>query len=156
MRAGREDLGDFAFDEFAGPGVFELVADGDLASGLEQPADVGVGRVMRQAAHRHAVARGERKIEKLRAGLRVLEKHLVKIAEPEQQQRVLGQFAFDAAILRHHGGELGFGGHRQDDSQEVETRRNEILPAGARTGRSRKDPGVLPFLANGFQKLLIG
>ena len=69
---------------------------------------------MRQAAHRHAVARGERQVENLRAGLRVLEKHLVKIAEPEQQQRVLGQFAFDAAILRHHGSELGFGGHRQN------------------------------------------
>ena len=66
---------------------------------------------MRQAAHRHAVARGEREVEQLRAGLRVLEKHLVKIAEPEEQQRVLRQFAFDAAILRHHGRELGFGGH---------------------------------------------
>jgi len=69
---------------------------------------------MRQAAHWHAIARGERQIEKLRAGLRVLEKHLVKIAEPEQQQRVLGQFAFDAAILRHHGSQLGFGGHRRE------------------------------------------
>ena len=43
--------------------------------------------------------------------LRVLEKHFVEIAEPEQQQRVLGQFAFDAAILRHHRSELRFGGH---------------------------------------------
>jgi len=34
-------------------------------------------------------------------------KHLVEIAEPEQQQRVLGQLALDAAILRHHGRELG-------------------------------------------------
>ena len=113
MRAGAEDLGDLAFDKFAGPGVFELIADGDLASGLEQPADVGMGRMMRQAAHGHAVARGEREIEELRAGLRILEKHLVEIAEAEQQQRVLGQFAFDAAILRHHGSELGFGGHRR-------------------------------------------
>ena len=47
----------------------------------------------------------------LRAGLRVLEKHLVEIAEPKQQQRILRQFAFDAAILRHHGRELGFGRH---------------------------------------------
>ena len=50
-------------------------------------------------------------IEQLRAGLRVLEEHLVEIAQPEQQQGVLGQFAFDAAILRHHGSELGFGRH---------------------------------------------
>jgi len=112
MRAGRQDLGDLAFDEFAGPGVFKLVTDGDFPSGAEQPADVAVGGVMRQAAHRHAVARGERQIENLRARLRVLEKHLVKITEPEQQQRVLGQFAFDAAILRHHGSQLGFGGHQ--------------------------------------------
>ena len=54
---------------------------------------------------------GQRDIQQLRAGLRVLEKHLVKIPQPEQQQRVLWQFAFDAAILRHHGRELGFAGH---------------------------------------------
>ena len=57
---------------------------------------------------------GEGHVENLRAGLRVLEKHLVKIPEPEQQQRILGQFAFDAAILRHHGCELSFGGHRRE------------------------------------------
>jgi len=51
----------------------------------------------------------------LRADLRVLEKHLVKIAEPEQEQRVPGQFAFNAAILRHHGCKLGFGGHRLEN-----------------------------------------
>ena len=43
---------------------------------------------MRDAAHRHAVAGGEGEIEQLRAGLGVLEKHLVEIAEPEQQQRI--------------------------------------------------------------------
>jgi hypothetical protein len=81
-----------------------------LRPAFEDAGDVAVGGVMRQAAHRHAVARGEREVEQLRAGLRVLEKHLVKIAEAEEQQRVLRQFAFDAAILRHHGRELGFGG----------------------------------------------
>jgi hypothetical protein len=50
-------------------------------------------------------------IQQLGAGLGVLEKHFVEIAEAEEQQRVLGQFAFDAAILRHHGSELRFGGH---------------------------------------------
>jgi hypothetical protein len=48
--------------------------------------------MMRQAAHGYAVTRGEGEIEDLRPGLGVLEKHLVKIAEPEQQQRVLGQY----------------------------------------------------------------
>ena len=112
MGAGREDLGDLAFDELAGPGVFELIANGDLATGPEQPANVSIRRVMRQAAHGKTVARGERQIENLRAGLRVLEKHLVEIAQAEEQQRVLGQFALDPAILRHHGCELDFVGHR--------------------------------------------
>ncbi len=57
MRAGREDLRDLAFDEFAGPGVFKLIANGDFASGLEDSTDVSVGRMMRNAAHGHAVAR---------------------------------------------------------------------------------------------------
>ena len=135
MCAGREDLCDLAFDELAGPGVFELVADGDFASGLEQPADVGVRGVMRQTAHRHAVARGERKVEDLRAGLGVLEKHLVEITEPEQQQRVLGQFAFDAAILRHHRRELGFGAGHRPKLGGISSSRNEIfaLPRSARS-----------------------
>ena len=55
MRAGRKDLGDLAFDEFAGPGVFKLVADGDFPSGLEQPADVGCWR--RDAAGRTSARR---------------------------------------------------------------------------------------------------
>ena len=38
--------------------------------------------------------------------------HGLGLPGPEQQERVLGQFAFDAAILRHHGSQLGFGGHR--------------------------------------------
>ena len=54
-------------------------------------------------------------VEQLRADLRILEKHFVEIAQPEKQQRVLGQFAFDAAILRHHGGELRVAGHRPAD-----------------------------------------
>ena len=82
-----------------------------LRPALRMRRDVTVGGVKRQAAHRDAVARGEGEVEQLRAGLRVLEEHLVEIAEPEEQQRVLGQFAFDAAILRHHGSELRFGGH---------------------------------------------
>ena len=35
-----------------------------------------------------------------------------QLAQPEQQQRVFGQLAFDAAILRHHGRKLGVAGHR--------------------------------------------
>jgi len=112
VRARRKDLGDLAFDELAGAGFFELVANGDLASGAEQPPDVGGGGVVGQTAHGHAVAAGEREVEQLRADLRVLEEHLVKIAKAKQQESVPGQLALDAAILRHHRRQPGFGGHR--------------------------------------------
>ena len=112
MRAGTEDLCDGALDELAGPRVLHLVADGDLAPGLEQSRDVGAGRVPGNAAHRHDAAFGERNIEQLRAGFRILEKEFVKIPEPEEQQGVFGQFAFDAAILRHHRSELSVAAHR--------------------------------------------
>ena len=111
VRAGRENLGDLAIDEFAGLGFLGLLADGDLASGSKQATDVRVRRVMRQAAHRNAIARGEGEIDQLRASLRVLEEHFVEVAEAEEQERVLGQFAFDAAILGHHGSELRFVRH---------------------------------------------
>jgi hypothetical protein len=83
-----------------------------LRPGLEQPRDVIVPGVKRNAAHRHHAALRQRHVEQLRADLRVLEKHFVEVTEPEQQQRVLRQFAFDPAILRHHGRKLRFGvGH---------------------------------------------
>ena len=127
MRAGREDLRDLALDELAGPGVFELLADGHLAAVLEDAGDVIVGGVKRQAAHGHAVAGGEGQIEDLRAGLGILEEQLVKIAQPEQQERVPGQFALDAAILRHHGGELGFGGHAAEKVTRMPDKIEQVL-----------------------------
>src|ERR1041384_7384129 len=75
--------------------------------------------MMRDAAHRNGPAFGERNVKQLRPALRVLEKHFVEIAEPEQQQRVLGHFALDAAILRHHRGQLGISGHRGCDDSEI-------------------------------------
>jgi hypothetical protein len=110
--AGAQDLGHLALDELAGPGVLHLVADGDLAAGPQEPADVGMGGVEGDAAHRNHAPFRQRHIEQLGAGLGVLEKHLVEIAQAEKQQRVPGQLALDAAILRHHGGKLGVAGHR--------------------------------------------
>ena len=112
MRAGAEDLRDGALDELAGPRVLHLVADGDLAPGLEQSRDVASGGVVGNAAHRHDAAFGERNIEQWRAGFRIFEKEFVKIPEAEEQQRVFGQFAFDASILRHHRSELSVTAHR--------------------------------------------
>ena len=111
MRAGTEDLGDGAFDELAGPRVFHLVADGHLSSCLEEPRDIAGRRVKRNAAHRHDAAPGERDVEQLRAGLCVLEKEFVKIAQAEEQQRVIRQFALDAPVLRHHRSELRVAAH---------------------------------------------
>jgi len=45
------------------------------------------------------------------AGAQTEEGSVTGIAQPEQQQRVLGQFALDAAILRHHRSKLRFSGH---------------------------------------------
>jgi hypothetical protein len=69
VRARRKDLRDLAIDEFAGLGFLGLLADGDLASGFEQSPDVGVRRVVRQAAHGSAIAGGEREIDELRGDL---------------------------------------------------------------------------------------
>ena len=118
MRARGKDLGNLAFDELAGAGFLDLIADGDLASGAQNFCDVTVGRVKGDSAHRHDAAFGQGDIEKLRAVLRILEKHLVKIAEPKKQKRIPGQFAFDSAILRHHRCELRFG-HRRKVLQNV-------------------------------------
>jgi hypothetical protein len=106
-----EDLGDFAFDQLAGPRFLHLIANGDLASGPEQSADVGIGGMERNAAHGHGAAAGEGDIKQLRAGLGVFEEHFVEVTQPEQQQRVFGQFVLDATILRHHGRQLRFNGH---------------------------------------------
>ena len=84
-----------------------------LRPALQDSADVTGRSVKRNAAHRNDAAFGQRNIENLRSTLRIFEKHFVEIAEPEKQKRVLGQFAFDAAILRHHRCQLRFGGHRR-------------------------------------------
>ena len=112
VRARAQDLRHLALHQLAGPRVLHLVADGHLAPGLEQAPDVGIGGVEGNAAHRHDAALGQRHVEQLRPRLGVLEEHLVEVPQPEQQQRVLGQLALDAAILRHHGRELGVAGHR--------------------------------------------
>ena len=111
MRARAEDLGDFAFDELAGAGVFDLIANGDLAPSFENAANIAVCGMERYAAHGNDAAFGEGDIEKLRADLGVFEEKFVKVAEAEQQQRIFGQIAFNAAILGHHGSELGVAGH---------------------------------------------
>ncbi len=93
---------------FPGRGSRDLVAHRHAPPGLDQPPHVALRRVMRDAAHRHLVALGQRDIEDGRRLLRVLEKHLVEIPEPEEQQRLRRQAPPDALVLLHHRGE-GFG-----------------------------------------------
>ena len=88
-----------------------MIANGDFAAGLEKAGDVTVGGVVRDAAHRDDAAPGQRDIEQLRPVLRVLEEQLVEIAQAEQEQGILGQLGLDAAVLRHHRGELRVAGH---------------------------------------------
>ena len=111
MGARTENLRDLAFDQLTGPRLLHLIADGDLAAGLEQPGDVVIRGVKRDAAHGHRAPLGQRHVEQLRPGQGVVKKHLVKVAQAKEQQRLFRQFALDAAILRHHRGELGIVGH---------------------------------------------
>jgi hypothetical protein len=116
MGARAEDLRDLPFDQMAGAGVFHLIANRDFATGFEETRDVITGGVVGNAAHRNEAAPGEGDVEQLGADLSVFEKHFVKVAQAEEQERVGGQFAFDSAILRHHGRELRVGDHHRNGS----------------------------------------
>ena len=126
VRAGRKDLRDLAVHEFAGFGFLGLFADGNLATGLEQAADVIVGRVKGQAAHGDAVAGGEREVDQRRSFLGVLEKHFVEIAEAEKQKRVLGQFALIRRYCAIMGVSCASANMRREVSQSEGKRRSEI------------------------------
>src|SRR6266700_2061864 len=126
MGARPKDLCDLPLDQLAWSGVFHLVANVHLSTGPEQTANIGFGGVKWDAAHRHRPAFGQRHIKQLRPGLRVLEKQLIKIAQPEKQQRIFGQFALDAAVLRHHRAQLGVAGHCRNVKWESSRGRNEI------------------------------
>ena len=79
--AGGEDAGDLALDEFPGDGLGGLLGDGDAFPGLEQAGDVVLRGVVGDAAHGCAAAFREGDVEDGRGGFRVLEEHLVEIAE---------------------------------------------------------------------------
>jgi hypothetical protein len=56
--------------------------------------------------------------------VRIIKKHLVKIAQPEQQDRVARELAFDTAILGHHGSQLHFSGHARKTKRDWAGGRN--------------------------------
>ena len=92
---------------FRGRGVGELLAYRDAETRVDETADIVVHRVIRHSAHggapvlQAAVPSREGEIEHPRRGLRVVEKHLVKVPEPEKEQTI-GIIGFDLEISLHH------------------------------------------------------
>src|SRR6266436_5661165 len=58
--------------------------------------------MIRHTTHWHAVSLGQRDVQKGRRFLRVVEKHLVEIAEPKQQERVRKNAFSQPLVLLHH------------------------------------------------------
>src|SRR5262249_48430494 len=58
--------------------------------------------MIRHTAHWHAVALGQRHVQQGRRLFRVVEKHLVKIAESKQQERVRRNAFPQPLVLLHH------------------------------------------------------
>ncbi len=74
--------------------------------GVEKLLNVRLGGMIRHAAQRYRailvfVARRQRDVENFRRSVRILEKHLVKIAEPKKQNSVAVAL-LDLEILLHH------------------------------------------------------
>jgi hypothetical protein len=83
--------------------VFDLVAQGDAQTRLEQFAHVALEGVVGHTGERKALAlaqltRGQRDAENRRRPLGVLAEGLVEIPEPEENDGV-GMFAFDPLVL---------------------------------------------------------
>ena len=115
--AGGDDAGDLALDDALGlGGIFHLVAEGDLLAGAQELGQVEVDGVVGDAAHRRALPLGERDAEDFRGDDGILEKHLVEVAQAEEQNGVGGDFRLGAAVLRHHGG-CGFCAHCGPESE---------------------------------------
>ena len=90
-RAGRDNANDIALDEALGQRrVLHLLADGNLISFLHEAGDVCFRAMKRHAAHGSplllaAVTPSQRKIQLAGHQFGVIEKHLIKISEPEKQ-----------------------------------------------------------------------
>ena len=100
---GRDDAGEFAFDEFAGGGRFDLVADGDLDALIEEFLDVIIGGVVGDACHGHPVAIGESDAEVLGAAFGVLIKDFIEIPKAKQKEGIVRELGTHLVPLLHHG-----------------------------------------------------
>ncbi len=104
--SGGHDFGDAALDDaLDGLGVLELLADGDLESGLDQAGHVGVQGVVRKPRERHVGRRSvgalrEYNVKGLGGGYGVVAKGLVEVAHAKQQQR-LRVLGLEGVVLGH-------------------------------------------------------
>ena len=146
-RAGRDHADHAAFHQRARLlRVGQLLADGDLIALIDQPADIRLRRVIRDAAHgralfQAAVASGQHQLQFARARLRVLEEHLIKIADSVKQQRVR-KFFFHGQILPHHRGQ----GHSGASFSSVETNSplSVLCPAAVTRTRANEPISASP------------
>ena len=108
-RAGRDDADDLAVDEAFGlRRIARLLADGDLVAPLDEPGQVRLERVVRDAREGNALPaahlpRGQRDLELPRDESRVIVERLVEVAHPEEQDGVL-VLLLDAEVLPSGGG----------------------------------------------------
>ena len=101
-RSRRDEPHDVTLEEFlALAGGLELLAERDLLAGADQPRDIDLGGVMRDARHRRALPRRQRDLQQPGAELGILEEQLVEIAEAEQQQ-VVRVALLEVPVLTHH------------------------------------------------------
>ena len=117
---------------FGGGGILHLLAYGDLVPLGDQPGDIRFRRVIRHAAHRRtlrlaALAPGQRQFQFAGRQLGIVEKHLVKIAQPVKQNapRV---FFLGFQILLHHRRKVR---HRKPSRLSSNACKITIAPAAA-------------------------
>jgi hypothetical protein len=106
-RPRRDDLDDLALDQPLGQlRVFHLFTDSDFIAFVDQPFDIGVGRMERYAAHGDllfiaASPAGQGQVEFARRRQGIVKKHFIEIAEAEKENLILA-LLFDFHVLLHH------------------------------------------------------
>ena len=112
--AGGDDADHVALHQALGQSrVLQLLADGDLVALGDELGDVTLGAVIGDAAHGRAlfgildvpVPGGEREVQLAGGGDGVVVKHLIEVAEAEEEQAV-AVLLLDLLILALHRGEL--------------------------------------------------
>ena len=84
---------------------FDLIGNRDTVAAPDQPREIGVGGVGRDAAHGNLralflIARGQGNLQFARAHNGVFKKHLVEVAKTEENQSV-GMLFLDGGVLPH-------------------------------------------------------